>query len=100
METQSNSQLEEFVLRGKYMFVYFNERITESTDEEPAKYTYQCAKFLKSATIAERIEAIIGAMYPTYGSELAAINSADEEKKTEYMAFREQAKLLALRSFV
>jgi len=100
MKTNSNAILPEFETRGLYMFVNFNEEIIPATAEESETFTYDTAKFSKSATRAERIEAIIATKYHTYGSELAAINNTDEDAKTEYLAFREQAKTLATRSFL
>jgi len=100
MKTSSNTVLPEFESRGLYMFVNFNKEIIPATEEESETFTYDTAKFNKSATRTERIEAIIATNYPTYGAELAVLNNTDEDARIEYLAFREQAKELATRSFL
>mgnify|MGYP001774133333 CR=1 FL=1 len=101
METVIDQQLPTFEKRGLTLRVNFNEEefIQESEGQEPkTMWRYTTAAFPVTASRPERIEAIIATRYPSYGSELAAINNGGAETDA-YHAFRELAKQLANDSF-
>ena len=95
METQSNNQLPEFEYLGNTLRINFNEKFVEK--EDMTYYQYKTAVISKSASLDERIEAIIATEYPTYGAELAAKNGSAVEvyKHNETVA---KAKWLARKS--
>ena len=101
METYSRDKLPLFEYIGNKVRVNFDETIVQNTpeDSEPYEsYKYITACFSKTASRAERIEAIIQTKYHSYGAELAAINGTAEEK-LEHDAFVTQAKAITQQSF-
>lgn len=83
--------------RGRRVRVNFGVEEVERTDEDGetrTEYRGYTASFDVTASRDQRVEAIIAAKYPTYGSELAALNNGGGEKDA-YLAFREEAKALA-----
>lgn len=80
---------------GNTLRINFDEKFVEK--EDTTYYQYKTAVVSKSASLAERIEAIVATEYPTYGAELAAKNGSVAEvyKHNETVA---RAKWLAKKS--
>lgn len=94
MKTQSPTRLKTYQILGRKLRINFNEEYTEETEESDAYYTYITAEVDKLAPRNVIIEAIMGSLYPTYGSEIAELNSgADGFSRHEYN--RCKAKVLA-----
>lgn len=94
-------KLPKFQTLGLILIIRCNEREVATVDDEgneQTHYEYDVTKVCKTSSRDERIEAIIKAKYPTYGSELAAIHKGGDAA-AEYMAHRELAKQIATESF-
>ena len=86
----STEKLQKFQREGQYVFVRLDEQ--KETDEME-QYSYLQSKIKLSGNIKRDmiIEAIIRAKYPSYGAELAAMASGEEERQ-EHQAWRQLAK--------
>lgn len=83
------------------LLINFNEKVVKELDEYTGKekdtYSY-CQVFIDFKGKLSRdfiIEELIKAKYPTYGSELAAINSGVEERVSEHREWRQLCKTVA-----
>jgi len=94
MKTNTPNKLNTYEIMGRKLRINFNETYTEATEEQDASYSYDTACVDKLASRDKIIEAIMQTKYPTFGSELAAIQNggACAEK---HQAFRKLAKELA-----
>ena len=93
----SKEQLPTYQKFGTRIRVNFDEQQITETEEDGTEtifYEYRFVDFQKTSTRDQRIEAIIANKYPTYGSELAAINNGGTEAE-DYQAHRTLAKQLA-----
>lgn len=101
METYSRDKLPLFEYIGNKVKVNFDETVVQNTPEDSEQYeayTYITACFPKTASRAERIEAIIRTKYQSYGAEISAINGT-EAQQIEHSSFVSQAKNIAQQSF-
>src|SRR5699024_8487662 len=93
-ETIVNQQLPKLERRGRVIRVNFNEEqfTQESDDDVKTMWRYTTAAFSATATLEERVEAVIRTTYPTESIEARAAGSLD------YMAFSDMADMLARES--
>lgn len=95
MKATSYTKLNTYEVHGNYLAIYWNEEQHEPKEGESEVYwTYNYCDAFVSDTRSALIEKIIATQYPTYGSEVAAINDGGE-KHEAYQAFRVKAKALA-----
>ena len=94
METIVNQQLPKLERRGRVIRVNFNEEqfTQESDDDVKTMWRYTTAAFSATATLEERVEAVIRTTYPTESIEARAAGSLD------YMVFSDMADMLARES--
>lgn len=100
-EHLSKEQLPTYQKFGTKIRVNFDEQKLTETDEdgtETAFFKYRFVDFQLTASRDQRIEAIIANKYPTYGSEIAAINNGGTEYDN-YLEHRTLAKQLANGSY-
>lgn len=94
MRTQSPVKLPTYQTMGRTLRINFNEQVVSSAGqdgESRTAYVYRTAVVDKLAARDSIIEAIIAATYPTYGAELAALQS----EPAAHAEVRLQAKELA-----
>lgn len=91
----SYTQLSTYEVDGNDMAIYWNEQAHEPKEGETEAYwTYDYCQAFATDTRNVLIEKIMGCMYPTYGSELAAIINGGADAAA-HEAARVQAKALA-----
>lgn len=97
MKTHSPIKLETYQLFGRNLRINFDEveELREDMEEGPeTSYVYHTACVDKLADRDTIVEAVMQAVYPTIGSELAAIRNGGAEAD-EHESYRVLAKQLA-----
>lgn len=91
MEITACTKLDSYSVLGSTLWVYFNERYIEATEETNARWMYTAYKCPVGTARDTVIEGVIATKYPTYGTELAALHKGGAALD-EYMQFRNFAK--------
>ena len=94
MRVNSDTKLPEYQVIGYTLRIHWDYEEVPATEDTPAGWSCNEAVMPKTASRGKIIEAIIATKYPTFGSELAAINNGGTEYE-DYQAFRALAKSLA-----
>ena len=94
MRVNSDTKLPEYQVIGSTLRIHWDYEEVPATEDTPAGWSCDEAVVPKTASRDKIIEAIIATKYPTFGSELAAINNGGAEYE-DYQAFRALAKSLA-----
>lgn len=97
MKSYSSEKQEKFVTSGKELRINFNHSTVDKEDFDGNVETqHVCDQVVVQRTAGrdEIIEAIIATRYPTYGSEIAAIQNGGDDAET-HQTFRDKAKALA-----
>lgn len=97
METFSTEKLSYLFFKGNNILVNFSEQEVVVENEgsgDSTQFKYSTVEFPKTYSRDERVECVIKSRYPTYGSELAAINNGGDDLD-EYTSFRNIAKIVA-----
>lgn len=96
MLTQSPNKLPTYKLLGRKLNIHFNEEVVEQEFEGVVEtfYRYNKAQVDKLTPRNGIIEAIMKTHYPTFGSEIAALQG-DPEKEAQHSMLKKLAKDLA-----
>lgn len=93
MLVNSTYQKPTYEVQGGYVRFFLDEELVPAAEDVEQSWNYQVAKVLVDSSRNEKIEAVMATRYPTYGSELAAVNNGGQDYE-DYLEFRNEAKRL------
>lgn len=95
--TESPVKLDTYQVMGRRLLIHIDEEVVSRTNEDGTSevgYKYKTASVDKLANRSTIIEGVMQTRYPTFGSEIAALQG-DPEKEAQHSMLKTLAKALA-----